>query len=111
MLFPKFLLDDLLHDGLTTGDSKTRVKKTDKGYKLLVSMPGVESKNVSVDLDPTKNLINIEILEASEFIGSGKRTFEIPQSVDLDSIETSFDLGVLEIELPRKSEAALRKLM
>lgn len=111
MLFPKFLLDDLLHDGLIKGDTRTRVQKTDNGYKLMVALPGIESKNLSVELDPTKNVITIEVTEGSDFIAANKRIFEIPQSVDLDAIETSFELGVLSIELPRKSEAALKKLL
>jgi len=111
MLFPNFLLDDLLNDSFVPMDNKSRVEKTDKGYDVKIALPGVDSKNISVELDPTVNRISVEVENGSDFIHHFKRSYEIPQSVDLDTIETSVELGVLTISMSRKSESARRKLM
>jgi HSP20 family protein len=37
--------------------------------------------------------------------GSFQRSFELPQSVDLDKIEATFKKGVLTVTLPKKPEA------
>ena len=49
MLFPQFLLDDLLHDSFVPVDNKARVNKTDKGYSVAIALPGVKSENISVE--------------------------------------------------------------
>lgn len=111
MLFPQFLLDDLLHDSFVPMDNKARVNKTDKGYSVAIALPGVKSENISVELDPTNNTIVVEVKDGSEFVSHLKKVYELPQTVDIDAIETSVELGVLTIDIPRKSDSVRRKLM
>lgn len=111
MLFPRFLLDDLLHDSFVPADNRAKVNKTDTGYSVVIALPGVKSENISVELDPVNNTIIVEIEKGSEFVSSLKKVYELPQSVDIDAIETSVDLGVLTINIPFKSDSARRKLM
>ena len=37
--------------------------------------------------------------------GSFERSFQIPEGVDIDKIEASFNKGVLKVTLPKKPEA------
>jgi HSP20 family protein len=40
--------------------------------------------------------------------GSFERSFQVPDGVDADNIETSFKKGVLTVTLPKKPEAKSR---
>ena len=111
MLFPQFLLEDLLTDSFVPVNNKSKIEKTDKGYSVKIALPGVEDKDISVELDPTINRISVEVEKGSEYVSQLKRSYEIPQLIDLDSIKTSVELGVLTITMSRKEESARRKLM
>jgi HSP20 family protein len=111
MLFPSFILDDLLYNDFQSIDNKTKVTKLDNGYNLQIAIPGVASDKVSVELDPVQNQIAVEVLEASDFVGVFKKVYDIPTSIDHNTIETSIDYGVLSIKMARKQESSRKKLL
>ena len=111
MLFPSFILDDLLYNDFQTFDNKTKVTKQDNGYNLSIAVPGVLKENIKVELDPANNQIMIEVTEGSTFVSAFKKVYEIPSTIDNDSISTSLNEGVLDITMTRKKESSRRKLM
>lgn len=87
---------------------------TDKKYLLTVEIPGVEEKDISVDIsnntmtikgekklekeDKDKNYYRIE-----RSYGAFQRVLSLPEDVDQDGIKAGFKNGVLSITMPRKA--------
>lgn len=91
---------------------KAKVKETEAGFEIKVAVPGIESKDLSVEVDSSKNTLYIEYDgEATEFVQTFKRTYEVPQIIDLDTIEVSVELGVLTVTMSRKEEASRKKIL
>ena len=49
--------------------------------------------------------------DGNAFTQAFKKTYEIPQIIDLDMIEVDVELGILTIEMPRKEEASRKKIL
>jgi len=93
---------------------KVDLSAADNEYQLTVEIPGVEEKDVSVDIsngamtikgekkqekeDKEKNFYRIE-----RSYGSFQRVLSLPEDVDQDNIKASFKNGVLSITMPRKA--------
>ena len=96
-------------------------REDDKAYYIEVDLPGVKKEDVSVDLD--KNHISIsgerkiknEIKEDDYYkvesvFGKFSRSFSLPDSVDNENIEASFNNGVLEILIPKVAPKVAKKI-
>ena len=88
----------------------------EKEYELTAELPGLDDKNIDVKLANGVLTIGGEKKEEKEEkkegyyfserrYGSFKRAFRVPEGVDADKIEASFDKGVLTIRLPKTPEA------
>jgi HSP20 family molecular chaperone IbpA len=83
---------------------------------LYADMPGVDKKDISIDIDNGKLTINgirrmVKTGAATwEEFGDAEyqRTFAVPQTIDLSKVAASLVDGVLQLHLP-KSEAAKPK--
>jgi HSP20 family protein len=89
---------------------KTKVEESENGYSIKLALPGVKSKEVSVELDSAKNYIIVESETNTTFVSKFKKTYEVPTTIDLDSIEVIFKNGVMEITMSRKEEASKKKI-
>lgn len=92
---------------------KVDLSAAEKEYLLTVEIPGVNEKDVTVDI--TNNTMTIKgekKLEKEEkeknyyrierSYGSFQRILSLPEDVDQDNIKASFKNGVLSITMPRK---------
>jgi HSP20 family protein len=88
----------------------------EKEYELTAELPGLDEKNIEIKLSNSLLTISGEKKEEKEEkkegyyfserrYGSFKRAFRVPEGVDTDKIEASFDKGVLKIRLPKTPEA------
>lgn len=95
------------------------VSETDKGYEISAELPGLEQKDVNVELkDDVLTLSGQKKEEREEEekdyyvserrFGSFQRSFRLPASVDQSGISADFKNGVLKIALP-KTAGALKK--
>jgi HSP20 family protein len=83
---------------------------TDKhGWKVRMGLPGVESKDVHVELDHTTLTVSGERTVKEESadrhlseIGYGRfeRRFTLPENVDSEKVSARFENGMLELTLP-----------
>jgi len=91
------------------------VLESESAFEIHLSIPGLKKKEISIDLK--NDVLTIsgerkqkeEKKEAKYHIGEiryGKfsRTFRLPENVNSDAIEATFNDGVLELSIP-KSEA------
>jgi HSP20 family protein len=93
------------------------VASTEKEYTITVEVPGVEEKDVKLELSRDGTLTisgekkqekeqknkNFHRLERS--YGSFQRTFSLPEDAGQDNIDASFRNGVLTVTVPRKAVA------
>lgn len=88
----------------------------DKAYHVKIELPGMGKDDVDITLADGMLVIRGEKKQEDEekdkdfyrserMFGAFRRTLPIPVEVDESKIEASFDKGVLNIELPKTSEA------
>jgi HSP20 family protein len=90
------------------------VASTDKEYVITVEVPGVDEKDVKLELTGDGTLIiqgekkhekeqtdkNFHRVERS--YGSFRRTLSLPEDASQENIQASFKNGVLTVTVPRK---------
>ena len=92
------------------------VCEREKEYEITAELPGMDSSNVEVKLSDGVLTIKGEKEEQKEEkqkdyhvserrFGSFQRSFELPEGIDEDKIQASFEKGVLTIKLPKGPEA------
>jgi HSP20 family protein len=89
--------------------------ETETAYRIDVAAPGLEKENFDVVAQEKLLTIlsknnNVKPEENGRYnrkefnFGNFKRTFSMPDSVDLDGISASYTHGILEITLPKKKD-------
>ena len=89
--------------------------ESDREYKIIVDVPGVNENDLKIDLqgnilhisgdkkqDTNNNQTNYHYFE--RFHGSFKRSFTLPEDSNFNHIDASFKNGVLTIIIPRRPE-------
>ncbi len=88
-------------------------------YKIEVAAPGLDKNDFSVSLDNNVLTISSEKEDKQEennerymrrefSYTSFKRSFSLPQSVDVNSIAATHNNGVLTITVPKREEAKVK---
>ena len=122
------LFDDFTRGfpALSTGGTaellpKLDVTETDKQIEITAELPGLEEKDVQVNL--ADNVLTIRgekkaekeekdkayrLVECS--YGSFVRSLELPDGVNADAIKASIDKGVLKVTVPKPAPAQVKKI-
>ncbi len=92
------------------------IVEREKDYQLTAELPGMEEKDIELKI--TKDVVTIKGEKKEEKeekkkdyylserrYGAFQRSFVLPDGVDADKIEASFNKGVLTVTLPKKPEA------
>lgn len=97
---------------------KVDVAESDKGLEISAELPGIDQKDISLDLadgiltlaaehedkkEEKDDKKHYHLVERSR--GSFMRRFAIPFEPDADNVQASFDKGVLQITVPRSKAA------
>lgn len=89
----------------------SKVETLDNAYTVKIALPGIDSKEVSVEFDRTANVLEIEYNgEGNEFVSKFKKSYKVPATVDYDAIEADFDKGILTLTLPKKKDQTRIKI-
>jgi len=94
------------------------VRETDKAFVVTAELPGIDEKEIDVTL--ADGLLTLRGEKKSEKssekdslhvterrYGSFQRVLRLPEGIDEEKVNASFDKGVLRVEVP-KSAAALK---
>jgi HSP20 family protein len=97
------------------------VAETDKDIEITAELPGLEEKDVQINVADNVLTIrgekkaekeekdkNYRLVERS--YGSFERSLELPRGVNLDAIKASIDKGVLRVTVPKPAPAQVRKV-
>ncbi|WP_299434716.1 Hsp20/alpha crystallin family protein [uncultured Maribacter sp.] len=95
---------------------KVNIKETADDFTVEMAVPGLKKSDFQIDIDNQVLSISTETKEENEHkeenytrrefgYSSFKRTFTLPESVNDEKINASYNEGILSIFLPKKEEA------
>jgi HSP20 family protein len=95
---------------------KVNIKETADAFIVEMAVPGLKKSDFQIELDNEVLSISLETKEESEHkeenytrrefgYSAFKRTFTLPESVNDEKINASYENGILNIHLPKKEEA------
>lgn len=95
------------------------IVEKDNSYDVTAELPGLDAKNIDLELSDGVLTIKGEKKEEKEEktkdryvserrYGSFRRALQVPASVDVDKIEASYKSGILTVTLPKSAEAQKR---
>jgi HSP20 family protein len=95
--------------------------ETDGHFVLRADLPGVDENDVKVELEDNVLTISGERRHEQEVkkggyyrieraSGAFARTLTLPEGVDADTVQASFDKGVLEVRIPKPAERQPRRV-
>lgn len=97
-------------------DVRVEVSETEDSYEITAEVPGMAEDDIDIDL--SSDILTIKGEKKAESGDTGKnyhvsertygqfkRSFRLPDTVDRDRIDATFDRGVLKVHLPKRTEA------
>ncbi|HTE32327.1 MAG TPA: Hsp20/alpha crystallin family protein [Chryseolinea sp.] len=120
------LVDRFFNDSLSRagGSASSFVPKVDileseKAYEISVAAPGLSKDDFKIDLNDnflsisgerkfSKDKKENKLHVVETLYGSFKRSFSLPQNVDVSNISASYADGILEITVPKDEKKALK---
>lgn len=94
---------------------KVNIWETEEAYVLELAVPGFKKEDVKISLDgkslrivgeiPEKEEESVKNFKRREFYYTNfDRSYELPEGIDVNNIEASYENGILMINLPKVSE-------
>jgi HSP20 family protein len=97
---------------ITKFSPNSKVTETDNGFEIMVAVPGITSDELSVEVDWGKSTLHVEYDgEGNNFVQAFKKTYKVPLTIDLGSIEVEVEHGVITLTLSRKEESSRKKIL
>lgn len=105
----------------TVWSPRTDLVETDDDFRLRLDVPGLTKEDISINLQNRTLTVSGERTserteEGEEFVrverafGSFHRSFTLPDAVDENNIEATYDNGVLTISVPKTEERTRRQI-
>jgi HSP20 family protein len=88
-----------------------QVKSSEDGWRIDVPIPGIDPKNVSLEV--AGNTLTIRGTDGDEKGGHSIRyeqSFSVPQFLDVEKLTASYRHGMLELTLPLKDSVKPRRV-
>ena len=118
------VFEDLFDLPLTGGTQTPQIdiKETDKTVEVSVALPGVDKKDISLDLTENSLAISCERREEKEKKGEGGytlreqsygrfyRAFTLPAPVKTGEAKASYKDGALKITMPKQKTGKARQI-
>lgn len=100
---------------------RTDLAETDEAYRMQVDVPGMSKDDININLQNNTLTISGERSserkeESEEYVrverafGNFHRTFTLPDAVDQENIEATYDDGVLTVDIPKTEESTRRQI-
>jgi HSP20 family protein len=114
---PDFFKDDLfqLIPDRTSSEPALNIKENEKSYVLELAVPGIDRKDLKIDINDDVLTISSETKNEKEENRDGYRrkefsyssfcrSFYIPENANTEKIEASYKDGVLTVGIPKQEE-------
>ena len=121
-LFRGFFMRPVRFDGQPEVQIKMDVSEDDKAYPVHAEIPGVKKEDIHVSIEGNQVAISAEIknekevkegekvLRSERYYGKASRAFTLGQDVDDAAAQAKYNIGVLELILPKKVTAKAKRL-
>jgi len=111
-IFNQFWSDLPKQSAASSSSMSFHVNATDDGWRIDVPLPGVDPKNVHLDVAGSTLSIRTEAAgdEKDDNVARYEQTFTIPQFLDLDKLSASHRHGMLRLTLPLKESVKPRRI-
>jgi len=98
------------------------VTEDEKGYNVRAEIPGVRKEDINVAVDGNEVEISAEVknekevkegervLRAERYFGKVYRAFSLEQDIDETATQAKYADGVLELRLPKKAPASVKRI-
>jgi HSP20 family protein len=86
---------------------ETKILDTNEIYKVAMDIPGVRPKDLHVSVDTnqrTIQLIGNRMDDAGDLVGCYQKSWQVDESIDLQSLVMQHDNGVLTVWVPKSEE-------
>jgi HSP20 family protein len=90
--------------------SAFQVNATDDGWRINVPMPGIDPKNVALEVAGNTLSIRAEMSGDQKNPMRYEQTLTIPQFLDLDKLSASHRHGLLQLTIPLKESVKPRRI-
>jgi HSP20 family protein len=110
-----FDIEPLWRQEFTEANPAVDIVEKDKAYEITAELPGLDEKDIEVNLanggvtirgtkkeEKEEKNKNYQLQERR--FGSFERYFTVPEGVDADKIEANFKKGILTVILPKRPE-------
>lgn len=117
----KHALERFLGDEAAAWAPRVDVREEASRFVILADLPGIDPAGIEIQMD--KNVLTLKGERKSESkedgakftrverrYGSFERRFTLPDSADAEGVSAAGKNGVLEISIPKKPEAAPRRI-
>lgn len=97
------------------------VQERDNAYTVIANLPGLDAENINISFhdgvlsisaelpQPTVEE-NTRVLVQERFYGKISRSINLPQPINQDNIEATYEDGVLTLILPKSEDAQPRQI-
>lgn len=115
--FGRNIMSDFFNNNVKTTLPTANIVENEKDFQVELAVPGYDKKDFSIQLN--ENVLTIKGETKSEkedtksnkqytrkehYYASFERHFTLPDTVKVESIEASYENGLLKITLPKKDE-------
>ena len=94
---------------------RTDIKEDEKGYEIVIDLPGFDKENVTAELNEGVLKVSAKTstetedktgtyLRRERFTGQCSRQFYVGEDIEEGDIKAKFDNGTLQISVPKKIE-------
>ncbi len=119
-IFDQFF-GDSDNDTSTVWAPRTDLLETDDAFRIRLDVPGMNKEDISINLQNNTLTVSGERSserkeEGEEYVrverafGNFHRTFTLPDAVDQENVEASYEEGVLTINVPKTEESTRRQI-
>lgn len=118
------LLDEFMEDAFSRGSTsfipELNVYETEQEFEITLALPGMSKDDIEINMKGNRIVISGERefekdserkyhrLESS--FGSFERSLPLPDTIDEDNIDATYENGVLSITIPKVKEATGKKI-
>lgn len=119
-IFDNLFNDSFITDRLVTRIPAVNITETEREFLVELAAPGLQKSDFNINVD--KNIISISVEKSEERTTEDKlyskkefsynsftRSFTLPEIVDHNNIEATYENGILKVKIGKKEEAVVAK--
>lgn len=126
--YPSTFISSLMSDVVNVLDTVNpldaqvpmNVKEYSEGFTVEIIIPGIKKEDVAISIEQNKLVVsykheyiveeNITYLKREFETKDFKRSFSLPNNINVEGINASYDEGILSVVLPKNSNQERKKI-